>query len=476
MEFESVIGLEVHVQLNTKSKIFSGSSTQYGSAANTQASAIDLGLPGVLPVLNEQAVIKAIKFGLAINADIAKQSIFARKNYFYPDLPKGYQISQYEKPVVAGGFLSFEHEGDSKKVRITRAHLEEDAGKSIHNQFLLETGIDLNRAGTPLLEVVSEPEIRSASEAVAYLKTLHALVMALDICDGNLQEGSFRCDANVSIRPMGQLELGTRTEIKNVNSFKFVEKAINYEIERQIIQFESGQPIIQETRLYDPEKNQTRSMRTKEEAHDYRYFPDPDLLPVEISAELIESIAQSMPEFPQAKVERFIKDYHLTPEDAKTLVQETGFADFFEATLIHSKADTKVVANWLLGEISGTLNKLGLDLSQVTLQPSQLGALLNRIEDKTISSNIGKSVLKLLFEDNTLEVDKLIEQEGLKQVNNADEIEAIIQSIIQENPAQVSQYQNGKIKVFGFFVGKVMKATQGKANPAVVNELLKKHL
>lgn len=475
MDWEPVIGLEVHAQLNTESKIFSGASTAYGADPNTQACAIDLGLPGVLPVLNENVVTMAIKFGLAINADIPQTSVFARKNYFYPDLPKGYQISQHDQPTVGKGQLTVQIDTEhSKTIGITRAHLEEDAGKSIHLQDLGMTGIDLNRAGTPLLEIVSEPEIGSAQEAVAYLKTLHALVTYLQICDGNMQEGSFRCDANVSVRPKGESQLGTRTEIKNVNSFKFVEKAINFEIARQIDMLESGGQVIQETRLYDADKNETRAMRSKEEANDYRYFPDPDLLPIEINAQTLEQVKQSLPELPEQKKQRFQTDYQLNAYDASLLVTSRELADYFEQ-VVKQKVNAKLAANWVIGDLSSMLAKAQISLADSPVSAQSLAQLLSRIEDQTISGKIGKTVFEAMWQGQG-DADSIIQQQGLKQMTDSGEIESIIDNIIKDNPQQREQYLAGKEKLFGFFVGQVMKATQGKANPQQVNDLLKKKL
>lgn len=475
--WEAVIGLEVHVQLLTKSKLFSGASTQYGADPNTQACLIDLGYPGVLPVLNEEAVKMAIKFGLAIGAYIAPRSVFARKNYFYPDLPKGYQISQYELPIVGKGSLQFNTEdGMSKTVNITRAHLEEDAGKSVHEDFHGLTGIDLNRAGVPLIEIVSEPELYSAKEAVAYLKTLHSLVRYLEISDANMQEGSFRCDANVSVRKIGDAKLGTRAEIKNVNSFRFVEKAINYEIERQIDLLESGKSVIQETRLYDANKDVTRSMRTKEEANDYRYFPDPDLLPIIIDSTFIDAIRKTLPELPQEKIERFEKDYGLSRYDASVLTSSRELAAYFEAVIQASnKSEAKLCANWVMGELLGALNKANLDITESPISAQRLGGLIARITDKTISGKIAKTIFDALWNSQD-DVDTIINKQGLKQVTDTKAIEAIVDSILAANPKQVADYKAGKQQLFGFFVGQVMKASQGKANPEQVNELLKKKL
>jgi aspartyl-tRNA(Asn)/glutamyl-tRNA(Gln) amidotransferase subunit B len=476
-EWEAVIGLEVHVQLKTKSKLFSGASTNFGAEPNTQACAIDLGLPGVLPALNEVAIRSAVKFGLAVEATVAKRSVFARKNYFYPDLPKGYQISQYELPIVHKGKLQFTvEEGEIKEIGITRAHLEEDAGKSLHEDFHGFSGIDLNRAGIPLIEIVSEPELRSAKEAVAYLKALHALVRYLDISDANMQEGSFRCDANVSVRRKGVEKFGTRAEIKNVNSFRFVEKAINYEINRQIELIEQGGTVIQETRLYDSVKDQTRSMRTKEEANDYRYFPDPDLLPVVIDQAFIEKVRGSLPELPRQKSARFERDYQLSTYDANVLTSSRELADFFETTLKASgNSEAKLCANWVMGDLLGALNKRGLDITESPINPQRLGVLLHRITDKTISGKIAKTIFDALWESND-DVDTIIDKQGLKQVTDTSAIEALVDKIISENPSQVADYRAGKDKLFGFFVGQVLKASQGKANPDQVNEILKRKL
>jgi aspartyl-tRNA(Asn)/glutamyl-tRNA(Gln) amidotransferase subunit B len=475
MQWETVIGLEIHAQLATKSKIFSGAATAYGAEPNTQACAVDLGLPGVLPVLNQEAVRMAVKFGLAIGANVAPRSVFARKNYFYPDLPKGYQISQYDLPVVSTGQTSITVNGEEKIIGITRAHLEEDAGKSLHEDFHGFTGIDLNRAGTPLLEIVSEPDMRSAQEAVAYMKKLHALVRYLEICDGNMQEGSFRCDANVSIRPKGQEMFGTRAEIKNLNSFRFVEKAINYEVERQIEILESGSTVIQETRLYDSVKDETRSMRSKEEANDYRYFPDPDLLPLEITSDFIQAVRASLPELPDEKRNRFKSQYGLNVYDAGVLTAARELADFFEAVVKATGVDAKLCANWVMGDLAAALNKAGLEIEQSPVQPDRLAGLIQRIADDTISGKIAKQVFEALW-DSTDSADTIIEQQGLKQITDTGAIEAIIDGIIAANPDQVAGYKSGKEKLFGFFVGQAMKATGGKANPAQLNELLKQKL
>lgn len=476
-QWETVIGLEIHVQLMTQSKLFSGAATAYGAEPNVQACAIDLGLPGVLPVLNTAAVRMAIKFGLSIGSSIAPRSVFARKNYFYPDLPKGYQISQFELPIVSGGSVEFTlPDGTPKKINITRAHLEEDAGKSLHEDFHGYTGIDLNRAGIPLIEIVSEPELRSATEAVAYLKTIHALVRYLEISDGNMQEGSFRCDANVSVRPMGQEKFGTRAEIKNVNSFRFVEKAINYEVKRQIELLENGGTIIQETRLYDANKDETRSMRTKEEANDYRYFPDPDLLPVMVDQTLIDDIRKTLPELPREKAARFEKVYALSNADSIVLTSSRELANFFEATVRAAKnSEAKLCANWIMGELLAALNKANLEITESPLSPEKLGQLVERITDQTISGKIAKVIFEEMW--NTQKgVDRIIEEKGLKQVTDTTAIEAMIDAVIAANPMQVADYKGGKVQLFGFFVGQVMKASQGKANPDQVNEILRRKL
>ena len=475
MEWETVIGLEIHAQMATKSKIFSAASTAYGAEPNTQACAVDLGFPGVLPVLNQEAVRMAVKFGMAIGAEIAPYSVFARKNYFYPDLPKGYQISQMELPIVGIGHLDIEVEGKTKRIGVTRAHLEEDAGKSLHEDFHGLTGIDLNRAGTPLLEIVSEPDMRSAKEAVAYMRKIHELVRYLDICDGNMQEGSFRCDANVSIRPKGQKEFGTRAELKNINSFKFVEKAINIEVERQRDLIESGGTVLQETRLYDADKNETRSMRSKEEANDYRYFPDPDLLPVEITDELRKQVKADLPGLPTAKKLRFIEQYRLDSESATILTSSRQLADFYEAVIEESDCEAKLCTNWVTGNFLGAINKAGLDVNDTPISHQRLAGLLKRIADNTISGKIAKQVFDVLWESDAT-ADEIIEQQGLKQITDSGAIEAIIDKIIADNPKQVEQYLSGKDKVFGFFVGQAMKATQGKANPGEVNKMLKDKL
>ena len=476
MNWEPVIGLEIHAQLSTKSKIFSAAATAYGAAPNTQACAVDLGLPGVLPVLNESAVKMACKFGLAIGAKVAQRSVFARKNYFYPDLPKGYQISQYELPIVQKGHLEIDLEdGSSKQVGITRAHLEEDAGKSLHEDFHGMSGIDLNRAGTPLLEIVSEPDLRSAKEAVAYMKKLHALVRYLEICDGNMQEGSFRCDANISVRPQGQAKFGTRAELKNLNSFRFVERAINYEIERQIELLENGGQVIQETRLYDADKNETRTMRSKEEANDYRYFPDPDLLPVELDDAFLEAVRITLPELPDAKRQRFMTQYGLSGYDAGVLTSSREMADYYEAVVKDSSSEPKLCANWVMGDLSAALNKNNREISQSPVSAAMLAGMLRRITDQTISGKLAKEVFEAMWNGEG-EADTVIEKHGLKQVTDTSAIEAVIDQIIAQNPQQAADYRAGKEKLFGFFVGQVMKASKGKANPAQVNELLKKKL
>ncbi len=477
MTWEVVIGLEIHVQLNTKSKIFSGSSTTFGSEPNTQASLIDLGMPGVLPVLNKGAVRNAIKFGLGIDAELGRTSVFARKNYFYPDLPKGYQISQMDLPIVGKGHIDIQLEdGKTKRVNITRAHLEEDAGKSLHEDFRGMTGIDLNRAGTPLLEIVSEPEMSSAKEAVAYAKAIHALIRYLDISDGNMAEGSMRCDCNVSIRPKGTDKLGTRREIKNVNSFKFIEKAINSEIEWQIDEIESGRKIVQSTVLYDANTNRTRAMRSKEEANDYRYFPDPDLLPVVLDEALIEEIRASLPELPAARRERFVRQYGLPEYDAGVLVSSRDLAEFFESTVTAANGAAKPASNWIMGDVLATLNRTEKDISECPITPVQLGGLINRITDNTISGKIAKQVFQALMEGEGASADEIIETKGLKQESDSGAIEALIDEVITSNPDNVAAYRSGKDKLFGFFVGEVMKRSKGKANPGQVNDILKKKL
>ena len=475
-QWEVVIGLEIHAQLATKSKIFSAASTAYGAEPNTQACLVDLGYPGVLPVLNEEVVRTAAKFGLAVNATVAPRSVFARKNYFYPDLPKGYQISQYELPIVEHGELFItDADGNEKRIGITRAHLEEDAGKSIHEGLDRYSGIDLNRAGTPLLEIVSEPDLSSAREAVAYMRKIHSIVRYLGISDGNMQEGSFRCDANVSVRPLGQEELGTRSEIKNLNSFRYVEKAINFEVERQIELIEDGGEVRQETRLYDSDKDETRSMRSKEEANDYRYFPDPDLLPVEIDATYIEAVRATLPELPDAKRRRFIDDYGLRFDDAGILTASLALSDYFEAVASATDAKAQIAANWVIGDLSAALNKDGLDIEQSNIAAADLAGLLDRIQDSTISGKIAKEVFEAMWagEGNA---DDVIEARGLKQITDSSAIEDVVDRIIAANPGQVADYKAGKDKLIGFFVGQVMKETGGKANPGQVNAILKDKL
>ncbi|MEM7002318.1 MAG: Asp-tRNA(Asn)/Glu-tRNA(Gln) amidotransferase subunit GatB [Pseudomonadota bacterium] len=475
MPWEPVIGLEIHVQLATNSKIFSGASTAFGAEPNAQACAVDLGLPGVLPVLNEVAVLMAIRFGLAIDAHINLHSVFDRKNYFYPDLPKGYQISQFATPIVGRGeFTVHMDDGSERQIGITRAHLEEDAGKSVHDLYPGQTAVDLNRTGTPLLEVVSEPDFRTAAEAATYFKQMHGLVRALQICDGNLAEGSMRCDANVSVRPVGTAEFGERTEIKNINSFRFVEQAIEVEIERQIEVLESGGRIERETRLYDADRNETRAMRSKEFSEDYRYFPDPDLLPLVISQDLVEEIRATMPELPEARRTRYLNELGLSAYDASRLAEDVETAEFFEAVLSVCN-DTKLSANWVLGELSAFLNRDELSLSASPVSPVQLGTVIQRIMDNTLSSKTAKSLFEALWQEGG-EVDALIDSLGLKQMNDAGELEAIVGAVLAGNPDQVEQLRGGKDKVLGFLVGQVMKQTQGKANPKQVNELIRKLL
>jgi aspartyl-tRNA(Asn)/glutamyl-tRNA(Gln) amidotransferase subunit B len=488
-DWEVVIGLEIHAQLATKSKIFSGSATAYGAMPNTQANLVDLGYPGVLPVLNREAVRMAAKFGLAIGATVSRRSVFARKNYFYPDLPKGYQISQYELPIVAGGKVEILlDDGTKKTIGVTRAHLEEDAGKSLHEGLKNASGIDLNRAGTPLLEIVSEPDLRSAKEAVAYMKKIHTLVRYLEVCDGNMQEGSFRCDANVSVRRRGATKFGTRCEIKNVNSFRFVEKAINYEVARQIDVLEGGGTIVQETRLYDANKDETRSMRSKEEANDYRYFPDPDLLPVVLTDEFVDDVRQTLPELPDAKAARFQSQYGLSEYDALVLTSSRELADFYEAVVAQvgaanaklaanssSVTASKLAANWVQGDFSGFLNRDGLEIAQAKVGAAGLAGLLKRILDDTISNKLAKDVFEAMWAEGR-DADAVIEAKGLKQITDTGAIEAAIDAVMAANPGQLAEYRAGKDKLFGFFVGQTMKATGGKANPAQLNELLKKKL
>ena len=477
VDWEVVIGLEIHAQLATKSKIFSGSPTAYGAPPNTQASLVDLAYPGVLPVLNAEAVRMAVKFGLSIGAEVARRSVFARKNYFYPDLPKGYQISQYELPVVKQGKLAVMlDDGTVKIIGVTRAHLEEDAGKSLHEGLAHASGIDLNRAGTPLLEIVSEPDMRSAKEAVAYMKKIHTLVRYLEICDGNMQEGSFRCDANVSVRPRGREKFGTRAEIKNLNSFRFVEKAIHFEVARQIEILESGGTVVQETRLYDSDKDETRSMRSKEEANDYRYFPDPDLLPVHIDESFIDAVRATLPELPDDKAARFSRDFGLSAYDAGVLSASRELGTYFEAVATELGAThAKLAANWVMGELSSALNRDSVDIAVSRVTPPYLSGLLLRIVDQTISGKIAKEVFEAMWSEGR-PADAIIEAKGLKQITDSGAIEDVIDAVIAANPKQLADYRSGKDKLFGFFVGQVMKATEGKANPAQLNELLKRKL
>jgi aspartyl-tRNA(Asn)/glutamyl-tRNA(Gln) amidotransferase subunit B len=476
MSWEVVIGLEIHTQLATKSKIFSGASTAYGAEPNTQACLVDLGYPGVLPVLNKDVVRMAAMFGLAVNATVAPRSVFARKNYFYPDLPKGYQISQYELPIVEHGELFItDDDGKEKRIGITRAHLEEDAGKSTHEGLGKHSGIDLNRAGTPLLEIVSEPDLRSAKEAVAYMRKIHSIVRYLGISDGNMQEGSFRCDANVSVRPRGQEEFGTRAELKNLNSFRFVEKAINFEIERQIDVIEDGGEVVQETRLYDANKDETRSMRSKEEANDYRYFPDPDLLPVEIDAAYIEAVRGTLPELPDAKRHRFVEEYGIREEDAGILTASRELADYYEAVVAATAGKAQGAANFVIGDLMGALNKAGLGIEDSPVSAKAVAGLLDRIKDNTISGKIAKEVFEAMW-DGEGSADEIIEAKGLKQITDSSAIEAIVDKVIEANPGQVAEYKAGKDKLIGYFVGQVMKETGGKANPGQVNQILKQKL
>lgn len=475
MEWETVIGLEVHVQLSTQSKLFSGTATEFGAEPNTQANIYDLALPGVLPVLNAEAVKCAVKFGLAIDAEIGKHSVFDRKNYFYPDLPKGYQVSQLDFPTVGRGELIITLEDGSEKViGVTRAHMEEDAGKSLHEDFHGMTGIDLNRAGTPLLEIVSEPDLRSAKEAVAYLKKLHSIIRYLDISDAIMAQGSMRCDANVSIRPKGEKEFGTRTEIKNINSFRFVEKAINYEVERQQDILEDGGKIVQETRLYDADKDETRSMRSKEVANDYRYFPEPDLLPVVIDDAFIEAVRAELPELPDARAARFSEEYGLSDYDAGVLTSEREMADYFE-TVTKTSGDAKLAANWVTGDLQALLNKDNLPISQSPIEADRLADLISRIKDNTISGKIAKTVFETMVEDSS-SVDEIIESKGLKQVTDSGAIEKLVDDVIASNPEQVQQFKDGKEQVLGYLVGQAMKLSQGKANPGQVNQLLREKL
>lgn len=484
MQWEVVIGLENHVQLTTQSKIFSGSSIRFGAEPNTQASPVDLALPGVLPVLNRGAVERAIRFGLAVGAKIAPQSVFARKNYFYPDLPKGYQISQFEDPVVQGGTISFAYEKDgkleTKTVNLTRAHLEEDAGKSLHEDYAGMSGIDLNRAGTPLLEIVSEPEMRSAAEAVAYAKALHSLVMWLGVCDGNMQEGSFRCDVNVSVRPVGQKEFGTRCEIKNLNSFRFMEEAIHYEVRRQIELIEDGGKVIQATRLWDPDRKETRSMRTKEDAQDYRYFPDPDLPPLVIGQDWIDRVKAGMPELPGALRARFTGEYGLPEYDSLVLTSSKAMAGYYEAVVAKAgKENAKAAANWMMGDVSSTLNREGVDIGDAPVSAAQLALLLKRIADGTISNKAGKEVFAAMWEaksDDENLADTVIDQKGLKQISDTGALEAIVDDVLAANAKSVEQYRAGKEAAINALIGQTMKASKGKANPAQVTELLKQKL
>ena len=474
MSWETVIGLEIHAQLSTKSKLFSGGSTEFGAESNTHVDLVDMGLPGVLPVANKEAFYKAIRFGLATGAEINQTSSFDRKNYFYPDLPKGYQITQMTKPIVEKGSIKILVDDSEKIINITRAHLEEDAGKSIHDLYEGETAVDLNRAGTPLLEIVSEPEISNAKEAVAYFKAIRQLVTFLDICDGNMAQGSMRCDVNVSIKKTDSSELGTRAELKNINSFKFIEKAINFEIDRQIRLLESGESVVQETRLYDSENNETRSMRSKEEANDYRYFPCPDLLPVVISDKELMEIKENLPELPEEKENRYIKEIGLDESEAKIISSSKTMANMFEDASSKTN-NTKLVANWLVGDISALLNKDNIEIDESNLTAENFGKLIGRISDNTISGKIAKSVLDEIWENGS-DVDEIIKSKGLVQIQDESLLEEIANKVIESNPDQVSAYKNGKDKLFGFFVGQVMKETQGKANPKSVNEILRKIL
>jgi len=472
MQYETVIGLEVHVQLSTESKLFSGSATKFGAEPNTQANIFDLAMPGTLPVLNEKAVAMAVKFGVAIGAEIGKHSVFDRKNYFYPDLPKGYQVSQLDYPTVGKGTLTVTlDDGSEKVVGVTRAHMEEDAGKSLHEDYQGMTGIDLNRAGTPLLEIVSEPDLRSAKEAVAYLKKLHSIIRYLDISDAIMAQGSMRCDANVSIRPVGQEEFGTRTEIKNINSFKFVERAINYEVQRQKDVLEDGGRIVQETRLYDADKDETRSMRSKEVANDYRYFPEPDLLPIVIDDAYIEAIRATLPELPDTRGARFVSEYGLSEYDAGVLVATREMADYFETTAKLS-GDAKLAANWVSQDLQALLNKHGWELDESPIQAERLAMLIQRIKDNTISGKIAKTVFDAMLDDSS-NVDAIIEAKGLKQVTDSGALESLVDKVIAENPDQAQQYRDGKVQVIGFLVGQCMQLSKGKANPAQVNEILR---
>jgi len=475
MSWEVVIGLEIHAQLATKSKIFSGASTAYGAEPNTQTSVVDIALPGVLPVLNKEAVHMAVKFGMAIDAEVADRSVFARKNYFYPDLPKGYQISQFDLPIVGMGHINIELEnGETKTIGVTRAHLEEDAGKSLHEDYAGMTGIDLNRAGTPLLEIVSEPDMRSAKEAVAYMKKIHTLVQYIGICDGNMQEGSFRCDANVSVRPEGQEEFGTRAELKNINSFRFVERAINIEVERQIDLIEDGGEVVQETRLYDSVKNETRSMRSKEEANDYRYFPDPDLLPVMITKEYRQQVRAELPELPEQKQQRYMDELGLTAYDAGVITASLALSSYFDV-VAEKTGDAKLSANWITGELSARLNREEMDIDKTPVNAEAFATLLSRIKDNTISGKIAKDVLDAMWNGEG-NADEVIENKGLKQITDSGAIEAFVDEVIANNPSQFEELKGGKDKMMGFFVGQVMKMSKGKANPAQVNELIRSKL
>ena len=475
VNWESVIGLELHVQLATSSKIFSGASTAFGAAPNSQACAVDLGLPGVLPVLNEAAVEMAIKFGLAIGAQINLRSIFDRKNYFYPDLPKGYQISQFATPVVGRGNVTLQlDDGTEREIGITRAHLEEDAGKSVHDLFPGQTAVDLNRTGTPLLEIVSEPDLRTPEEASAYFRQLHGLVRSLKICDGDLSQGSMRCDANVSVRPVGQEAFGERTEIKNINSFRFVERAIRYEIERQIDVLEGGGTIERETRLYDPDRDETRSMRGKELSEDYRYFPDPDLLPLTVSQAYVDELAASLPELPDARRRRYVDELGLKPYDAAWLSTDPDVAEFYD-DVVGTSGNAKLSANWMMGELAAHLNRDDMAITDSPISPTQLGTLVQRLDDDTLSSKTAKTLFDALWQGGG-EVDALIETFGLKQMSDSGELEAIVLQVLADNPEQLEQLRDGKDKVMGFFVGQVMKATQGKANPKQVNEIIRAQL
>jgi len=475
MQWETVIGLETHAQLSTVSKMFSGASTAFGAAPNSQASAVDIALPGVLPVANQGAVERAIRFGLAVGATINRRSVFARKNYFYPDLPKGYQISQYELPIVQGGHIAIRAGETEKKVRLTRAHLEEDAGKSLHEDFGGMTGIDLNRAGTPLLEIVSEPEMSSAGEAVAYARTLHALVRWIGICDGNMQEGSFRCDANVSVRPRGSDKLGTRCEIKNLNSFRFLERAIEYEAQRQIDLLTEGGAVVQETRLYDPDRDETRPMRSKEDAQDYRYFPDPDLLPLEVDEAWIERLRNELPELPGAMRARFERVFGLSNYEAGLLTATRDLADFYEGVARALGGGYKLAASWILGEFSAALNRAGIDVSASPMSSARLAGLLKNIESNRITRKTAAEIFDAMW-NGSLEADAIIQSRGLSQISDSVEIEKLVESIIAANPAQVAEFRAGKQKALNFFVGQAMKATGGKANPTQVNEILRRKL